>query len=78
MQCPNGCAAVMEERKEVRIFQRNGQPIVISDLLMYVCPECGHESMPLTSARIVEDILNGKIQPSGQFTADLYEVGSSH
>jgi hypothetical protein len=66
----------MEERKEEKIFHRNSEPIVLSDLIMYVCPRCGQESMPLSSARIVEDILNGKVMPSGRFTAELYEISS--
>lgn len=74
MQCPNGCPSPMEEKKGEKIFYRNGEPIVISDLVMYVCPDCGLEPMPLSSARIVEDILNGKVKPSGKFTAKLYEV----
>jgi len=74
MQCPNGCPFPMEERKEEKIFLRNGEPIVISDLVMYVCPECEQESMPLSSAKIVENILNGRVKPSGKFTAELYEV----
>jgi YgiT-type zinc finger domain-containing protein len=76
MQCPNGCLSSMEQKKEEKIFHRNGEPIVISDLIMYVCPDCGQESMPLTSARVVENILNGKAKPSGKFTAKLYEVSS--
>ena len=66
----------MEKRKEEKIFRRNGEPVIISDLTMYVCPDCGQESMPLSSARIVENILNGRVKPSGSFTAKLYEVGS--
>ena len=73
MQCPNGCSTKMEERSEKKLFYRNSVPIVISDLTMHICPNCGQESMPLSSARIVEDILNGKHKPSGKFTADLYE-----
>ena len=75
MQCPNGCLSPMEERKEEKIFHRNGEAIVISDLIMYVCPECGQESMPLSSTRIVENILNRRVKPSGKFTAELYEAG---
>jgi len=77
MQYPNGCSSSMEERKVERIFYRNGEPIVIADLVMCVCPNCGQESMPLSSARIVENILNGKAKPSGKFTAELYEVSSA-
>ena len=63
----------MEERSEKRIFYRNSVPIVISDLTMHICSNCGQESMPLPSARIVEDVLNGKHKPSDKFTDDLYE-----
>ena len=76
MECPNGCPSLMEERKEEKIFHRNSEAVVISDLTMYVCPDCGQESMPLSSARIVEDVLNGRIRPSGKFTAELYEISS--
>jgi len=76
LQCPNDCDSPMEERKMAKIFYHNDEPIVIADLVMYVCPDCGQESMPLSSARIVENILNGKAKPSGRFTAELYEVSS--
>ena len=76
MQYPNGCSASIEERKVERIFYRDGEPIVIADLVMYVCPDCGQESMPLSSARIVENILNGKAKPSDRVTAELYEISS--
>ena len=66
----------MKKGKEEKIFYRNGKPIVISELTIHICPNCGQESMPLSSARIVEDVLNGKHEPSGKFTADLYESSS--
>lgn len=74
MDCPNGCAVPMKQVKVERIFYRDGKPIVIQNLTMNVCPECGQESMPLKSARMVEDILNGKIKPIGQFTAVMYHA----
>lgn len=76
VQCPNGCSVPLEERKEEKIFHRNGEPVVVSELTMYVCPNCGQESLPVPSARVVEDILNGKVKPSGEFTAELYQIGS--
>ena len=76
MQCPNGCSTPMVEKKKKKIFYRNGEPIVVSDLMIYECSECGQEAIPLPSTRIVEDILNGKIQPSGKFTAELYQAES--
>ena len=64
----------MEERKEEKIFHRNGESIVISDLIMCVCPDCGQESMLLSSARFAEDVLNKRVKPSGRFIAELYEA----
>ena len=72
MQCPSGCASPMKTIKEDKIFYRNGEPMVVTDLVMYVCETCGQESMPLVSARLVEDILNGKISSSGKFVAKKY------
>lgn len=76
MECPNGCLSPMYGRKVEKLFHRNGKPIVISDLTVYVCPECGQESIPLLSARIVEDVLKGIVKSSGKFTAELYEMSS--
>ncbi len=74
MDCPNGCVVPMKQVKVERNFNKNGIPIVIRNLIMNVCPECGQESMPLKSARIVENILNGKIKPGGLFTAVMYQA----
>ena len=76
MQCPNGCVSELEQRRVEKIFHRYDEPVVVSNLLVYICPECGHESLPLSSARLVENVLNGNVRPSGTFTAELYEVGS--
>ena len=72
MQCPNGCSRPMVEKREERIFHRGDEPIVISDLTMYVCAKCGQESMPLSTARIVEAVLKGKVKSSGKFVAELF------
>jgi hypothetical protein len=74
MQCPNGCSPPLEERKVEKLFHRRQEPIVVRGLTVYVCPECEHESLPLASARLVEDILNGKTTATGQFTAELYQA----
>ncbi|NOZ07212.1 MAG: hypothetical protein GXP41_12830 [Chloroflexi bacterium] len=63
----------MKSARIERIFYRAGEPVVIRDLEMYLCPTCGCESMPLRSARIVEGVLNGQIEPAGQFSAPLYQ-----
>ena len=73
IECPNGCSVSMKSVRVERIFNRAGRPIVIRDLEMYVCPECGCESMPLRSARIVENVLNGRVEPIGQFSAPLFQ-----
>jgi len=74
MQCPSGCTTPMKKIKEDKIFYRNGEPMVVTDLVMYVCETCGQESMPLISARMVEDVLNGKVNSSGKFVAEKYET----
>lgn len=76
MMCPNGCSATMNTVYIERIFYRNHEPIVIRDLKMYICPECGCEAMPLSSARAVERVLNGQIEPAGQFSAPLIQLGT--
>jgi len=73
MECPNGCTQTMDLVHVERIFYRQGLPVVIRDMEMYVCPECGCESMPLKSARLVEHVLNGQVAPVGQFSAPLYQ-----
>ena len=56
------------------VHDRNGQPIVMANLVMNVCSECGQESMPLDSARIVEGAIQGEMAPTGRFSAPMYEV----
>lgn len=74
MECPNGCAVPMEQMKVERLIHKKGEAIIIQSLTMNVCPECGQESMPLKSARTVEDILKGELEPIGQFTAEMYQA----
>lgn len=56
-----------------RIYYCAGKPVVIRGLEVYVCPECGFESLPLRSARLVEKVLNGHIEPTGLFSAPLFQ-----
>jgi hypothetical protein len=64
----------MKTVRVARIFQCAGRPVVIRDLEMYACDECGAEAMPLHSARIVEQVLNGQLQPTGEFCAPAFEM----
>lgn len=73
MECPNGCQDEMKVTHVERIFYREEEPLVIRNLEIFVCPECGCESMPLRSARIVENVLSGREQPIGQFSAPLFQ-----
>ncbi len=73
MECSNGCAAPMKVIHVDRIVYRSDEPLVIGNLEIYVCPECGFESIPLKSARIVEDVLNARIKPSGRFSAPFFQ-----
>lgn len=75
MQCPNGCSRPMRRNTGVRLLHNgNHDPIIVTNLAMNVCPDCGQESMPLESARIVERALKGELAPTGQFTAPMFEV----
>lgn len=73
MECPNGCPEPMKTAWVERIYYRLGKPVVIRGLEMYVCPECGFESLPLRSARLVEEVLNGYLEPTGLFSAPLFQ-----
>jgi len=65
----------MRRMAEERLLHSGeGDPIIVSNLVMNVCPDCGQESMPLESARTVERALRGEMAPTGQFTAPLFEV----
>ena len=75
MQCPNGCSRPMRQIAGERLLHDgNRDPIIVANLTMDVCPDCGQESMPLESARIVERALKGEMAPTGQFTAPMFEV----
>jgi hypothetical protein len=76
MECLNGCRAPMQIVRVERLFQRAGRPVVIRELEMNACDECGAESMPLHSARIVEQVLNGELEPAGELCAPLFETVS--
>ena len=73
MECPNGCSKPMETAFVERIYYRGGKPMVIRGLEVYVCPECGCESLPLRSARLVEKVLAGHVEPTGLFSAPLFQ-----
>ena len=74
MECPNGCSVSMKTVRVDRILYRAGEPVVIRGLKMHICPECGCETMPLKSARIVERVLGGQMEPVGQFAAPLFQA----
>jgi len=73
IECPNGCLTSMKTAKVERIYYRAGKPVVIRGLEVYACPECGCESLPLRSARLVEKVLNGYVEPTGLFSAPLFQ-----
>ncbi|MBI3922442.1 MAG: hypothetical protein HY318_13555 [Armatimonadetes bacterium] len=61
-------------RVERLVHDGEGQPLVMVNLLMNVCWECGQESMPLESARAVEGALRGEMASTRQFVAPMYEM----
>ena len=48
MKCVmQGCPGVMEKRRIIHTFVRDGQPIVVEDLPAWVCPVCGYTVLDL-------------------------------
>ena len=75
MSCPNGCNAKMQEIKVERLFHKDGERIIIKDLPIKVCAECGQEAIPLSSMRIIDDVLKGKVQSLETVKTPLYHAG---
>ena len=75
MSCPNGCSAEMQEIKIERLFHKNDERIIIKDLPIKRCPECWQEAIPLSSMRIIDDVIKGKIQAVVTVEAPLYQAG---
>ncbi len=73
MECPNGCSTPMERTLVTRIFNRANEPVVIQNLKINICPECGFETLPLKTARSVEKVLNNRLEPIGNFSAPLFQ-----
>jgi len=75
MQCPNGCAAPMVRTSGERLFHdREGRALVVTNLALNVCPDCGQESMPLESARTVERTLQDGTSPAGLYVIPPHGV----
>jgi len=48
MKCiVQGCPGEMEQRRILHTFVRNGNPIVVEDLPVWVCPVCGYTVLDL-------------------------------
>ena len=75
MGCPHGCPVPMKTAWVERIYYRAGKPVVIRGLEVYECLECGFESLPIRSARLVEKVLNGYLEPTGLFSAPCVNIG---
>ena len=74
MACPNGCKVDMVEKRVERLFHKNESPIIVKNLAIKVCPECGQEAIPLSSMRIIDDILKGKIKSTGTLQAPIFQA----
>ena len=61
MNCPNGCNCTLQLQKVEKLYPYNGERIIIRDLEIKVCPECGQETIPLSSMKIIESILEGTV-----------------
>ena len=73
MNCPNGCKTEPEIQSIQKLFLKDGKPIIIQNLQVKVCPECGQEMIPLATMRVIEKVLNGEIAASGKVEADVFQ-----
>jgi hypothetical protein len=67
----------MQALRVERIYHKEGEPVVICGLEIYVCPECGCEAMPLHTARLVENVLKGEVGTESEVSVwdELVELG---
>ncbi len=72
--CPNGCQLSMEEERIDKVFHRdNGEYVLITNLLVYTCPNCGEQRVPDESAKIVEDVLDGRVLATKVVKTPVFE-----
>ena len=60
MKCPNGCKTEMKMKAVDKLYYIDNRPIIIKDLSVKMCEECGQETVPIQSVRSIENILAGK------------------
>jgi len=74
MNCPNACNVEMESKKVEKLYHKDGKRFIIKDLIILICPECGEEAIPLSSMKIVDSIIQGKMEASELVEAPVYKV----
>jgi len=64
----------MEERRVDKVFRRkNGEYVLVTNLVVHVCQHCGQESVPHDTARLIEDVLYGRIPATTVVSTELYD-----
>ena len=72
--CPNGCAHVMEEGRIDKVFQReDGEYVLITNILVYTCPNCNEQRVPDASVKLIEDVLYGRVPATKVVSTALYD-----
>jgi hypothetical protein len=47
--------------------------ISITNISTFVCPNCGEESIPTSSVKLIEDVMNRKVTATKVVSAELYD-----
>lgn len=74
MNCPNACQVEMESKKVEKLYHKDGERFIVKDLMILVCPECGQEAIPLSSMKIIDSIIQGKVEASEVVEALIYKA----
>jgi YgiT-type zinc finger domain-containing protein len=71
--CPNGCGVPMQETHINEMFQRGDEYVMITNIPAFVCPNCGEESIPTSSVKLIEDVMSRKVAATKVVSAELYD-----
>lgn len=77
-ECPNGCGLTMEQDTMDKPTQRpDGTFFLVRDLPVFQCTECGEISIPVSSVKEVENLIESNQDPDEVSELPVYHVKAS-